>query len=221
MKKVYSACIDVMGADAGTLYVCAESIEEAHSIVNENLDSSVTYVGKLGEKMSNKYWPSETYGIFGESDGLLFPVDEAAEQAEQAAAEAAWQNEQMDKLLNEESGQDVMNVAPQKNETELKNIAVQFDDELLMFYTPSIERAREVMLHSFANGKIDEPQDIYEIPDADMAFHSFDGHVWDTGKELDWNKVQIASIASIASENKSLKDVLASLNSNNQTLQIK
>ncbi|MDD3596677.1 hypothetical protein [Sulfuricurvum sp.] len=210
-----------MGTDAGTLYVCAESIEEAHSIVNESLDSSVTYVGELSEKIGNKYWPSETYGILGESDGLLFPVDEAAEEAEQAAAEAAWQNEQMDKLLNEESEQDVMDVAPQKNETELKNIAVQFEDELLMFYTPSIERAREVMLHSFANGKIDEPQDIYEIPDADMQFHSFDGHVWDTGKELDWNKVQIASIASIASENKSLKDVLASLNSNNQTLQIK
>lgn len=221
MKKVYSTCIDVMGTDAGTLYVCAESIDEAQTIMKEALDNSVTYVGKLSE-CSGKYWPSETYGILGESDGLMFPVDEAAEEAEQAAAEAAWQNEQMAELFKEKETQpDVMEVVPQDNKVDLKNIAIQFQDELLMFYTPSIERAKEVMLHSFADGKIDEPQDIYEIPDADMQFHSFDGHVWDTGKQLDWSKIQISSIASRTSENKTLRDALTALNSKNQNLQIK
>lgn len=102
MKKVFSSCIDVMGMDAGTLYVCAESIEEAYSILNDSLDAAVTYVGKLSEKGSNKYWPSETYAILGESDGLLFPVDEEAEEAERSAAEVAWQNEQMNNIHNKE-----------------------------------------------------------------------------------------------------------------------
>lgn len=221
MKKVYSTCIDVMGTDAGTLYVCAESIDEAQKIMKDELDSSVTYVGKLSEG-SGKYWPSETYGILGESDGLMFPVDEAAEEAEQAAAEAAWQNEQMDELFKEKETQpDMVEVVPQDNKVDLKNIAVQFQDELVMLYTTSIERAREAILHAFADGKIDEPQDIYEIPDSDMQFHCFDGHVWDAGKELDWSKVQISSIASRASENKTLRDALAALNSKNQNLQIK
>ncbi|MCL4431477.1 MAG: hypothetical protein M1300_04050 [Epsilonproteobacteria bacterium] len=121
----------------------------------------------------------------------------------------------------EQSYFDSLKLKTQIENGELKNIAVQFQDELVMLYTPSIERAREAMLHAFADGKIDEPQDIYEIPDSDMQFHSFDGHVWDAGKELDWSKVQISSIASRASENKTLRDALAALNSKNQNLQIK
>lgn len=96
---------------------------------------------------------------------------------------------------------------------DLKNIAIQFSDELVMLHTTSIERAKEIVLHSYAAGKVDEPQDIYEIPEEDMQFHSFDGRVWDNGRELDWSRVQIASIAVKASENMSLKDAIASLSS--------
>lgn len=103
-KKIFSACIDVMGSDAGTLYVCAESLNEAHLIIKENLGSEVTYVGELWENPHPATnWPSETYAILGESDGLLFPVDEDAVEAEQVAANQAWQDEQMEALFKKEA----------------------------------------------------------------------------------------------------------------------
>ena len=97
-KKVFWGSVDVNGCDAGVIYVCAGSPEEADSIIKENIDDRVTYVGELSEKNSNKYWPSETYLILGESDGLLFPVDEEAEEEAQRTAELAWKNEQMQKI---------------------------------------------------------------------------------------------------------------------------
>ena len=107
MKKVFSASIDVYGGgyngDAGTLYVIAESLEAAEVMIKRNLKREVTcVVGNLREnQLPTKYWPSETYRILGESEGLLFPVDETAEDEEQAIAEETYRNTQMEALFKE------------------------------------------------------------------------------------------------------------------------
>lgn len=61
-----------------------------------------------------------------------------------------------------------------------KNIAIQFaNGELVMFYTTSIERAKEVATHGGL-----EVNDVYEVRDDEMAFYCFDGRVHDNGKTL-------------------------------------
>lgn len=107
-NKVFSACVDVNGIDAGTIYICADSLENALLLIrNSNVCQSVTYVGGLRENsLPAKYWPSETFTILGVSEGLLFSVDEKAEEAAQVTAEIAWKNEQMEvhfEELNKES----------------------------------------------------------------------------------------------------------------------
>lgn len=65
-------------------------------------------------------------------------------------------------------------------ENNLKNIALQFaNGELVMFYTTSIQRAREVATHGGL-----EVDDVYEIRDDEMEHYCFDGRVWDNGNEL-------------------------------------
>lgn len=61
----------------------------------------------------------------------------------------------------------------------MKNIAIQTDDELICFYTESMERAEEVTKHA---GVI--VMDMYEVTDDDMQYYCFDSRLWDTGKEL-------------------------------------
>lgn len=112
-KRVFSASIDDRGADAGTIYVCAKSLEDAMLLI-ETSDFSggnnryggtvnITYIGKLRENTQpTKYWPSETFIILGDSEGLLFPVDEKAEEVKEASAEQAWRNEQFELLFQEE-----------------------------------------------------------------------------------------------------------------------
>lgn len=61
-----------------------------------------------------------------------------------------------------------------------KNIAIQFaNGELVMFYTTSIERAKEVATHGGF-----EVNDVYEIRDDEMEFYCFDGRLHDNGKTL-------------------------------------
>lgn len=61
-----------------------------------------------------------------------------------------------------------------------KNIAIQFaNGELVMFYTTSIERAREVATHGGL-----EVNDVYEVRNDEMEFYCFDGHLHDNGKVL-------------------------------------
>jgi len=60
-----------------------------------------------------------------------------------------------------------------------KNIAIQFEDELTMFYTTSIERAKEVATHTGLKFS-----DVYEVRDDEMEHYYFDGRCWDNGNAL-------------------------------------
>jgi len=56
------------------------------------------------------------------------------------------------------------------------NIAIQTDDELVMFYTDGgIERAKEVCEKSNLT-----VEDIYEIRDDEMEYYCFDSRVYDS-----------------------------------------
>jgi hypothetical protein len=98
LNKVFSAWVDVNNNDAGTIYICATSIEEANKIMNENIsDSSITSIGTLSEdKTPARYRPSETYLILGDKeDGMLIEIDEKAEEKAQMEAEKEWAEEQL------------------------------------------------------------------------------------------------------------------------------
>lgn len=100
-NKVYSAWIDLLGKDAGTVYVCAQSPEEAMSIIRSNCSGGGYCTGDLRENsFPAKYYPSETYLILGNSEGILFAVDEKAEEEARAAAESRSREEEMREHLD-------------------------------------------------------------------------------------------------------------------------
>lgn len=54
------------------------------------------------------------------------------------------------------------------------NIAIQTDEELILFYTSSIERAEEVC----KKGNI-ELIDMFEVKDRDLQYYCFSSRLWD------------------------------------------
>ena len=54
------------------------------------------------------------------------------------------------------------------------NIAIQTEEEVICFYTSSMDRAKEV----YNKGNVDIV-DIYEVSEEDMEFHYFDSRLHD------------------------------------------
>lgn len=56
----------------------------------------------------------------------------------------------------------------------MKNIAIQTGDELICFYTISIERAEEVLNKAGITA-----DDIYEVKDDELQYYCFSSRLWD------------------------------------------
>lgn len=93
--KVYSTWVDAKGGDAGTIFVCATSPEEANTMIRQS-DLDYDCHGDLHERKTPcSYWPSETFAILGNAEELLIAVDEQAEEERREAELKAWQLEQL------------------------------------------------------------------------------------------------------------------------------
>lgn len=77
MDKLFYANVDVWNNDAGSIYIGAESLEEADKILEayeqENWQDNVTYIGRISELQTPYYKDpcGQTFDILGNVEGLF------------------------------------------------------------------------------------------------------------------------------------------------------